>query len=373
MNILMITPKVDKTDNLVGVIHDWIENLSKRADKLYVICLERGMVSLPKNVELYSLGKERGLNKLSLILNFYRILFTLKNRVDVIFAQYSPIYTILASPFSKLYKVPSVLWYAHGRVGLQLRLAVILADRIVTSTTEACRIKSDKVRVIGQGINTDKFCPSSNSRKGKNDVILYSVGRISPIKNYETLIDAVNDLVHKDGVKNIKVVIIGGVVVIEHKAYLRELEDMVKSLNLASFVSFVGSVSYDRLCGYIRDYDIFVNLTPTGSFDKAVLEAMSCSKPVIVCNESFRELLKPYGSYCFFEVNNPRDLKDKIRGLVADPSLRKEFGEHNRTRIIKEHSVTHFTSFLTEIFNELIKKEENKKKSSTKVLDVRAP
>ena len=57
------------------------------------------------------------------------------------------------------------------------------------------------MRIIGHGINTEQFIPS-DSTGGEHHVIL-AVGRVSPIKNYELLIDALDIVVHQYGCKNI--------------------------------------------------------------------------------------------------------------------------------------------------------------------------
>ena len=50
-----------------------------------------------------------------------------------------------------------VLWYAHTSVTPTLRLAHALADRCLTSTPAGFRIPSEKLFVVGQGIDLDQF------------------------------------------------------------------------------------------------------------------------------------------------------------------------------------------------------------------------
>ena len=57
--LLFITQKIDKDDDVLGVYHRWVEELSKKVDKVNVICLYQGRTELPMNVRIFSLGKEK--------------------------------------------------------------------------------------------------------------------------------------------------------------------------------------------------------------------------------------------------------------------------------------------------------------------------
>ena len=79
MKLLILTQKVDKNDTTLGFFHRWIEEFSKNYEKIIVICLYKGEYNLPQNVEVYSLGKERGVSKIGYVLNFYKYIY-LRNR-----------------------------------------------------------------------------------------------------------------------------------------------------------------------------------------------------------------------------------------------------------------------------------------------------
>ncbi|MEA3398315.1 MAG: hypothetical protein U9R06_01065, partial [Patescibacteria group bacterium] len=79
MNLLIITQKVDKQDSNLGFFHDWLLEFAKNFEQIIVICLQKGDYALPDNVKIISLGKDRGVNKLSLLFNFYKIIWQEKN------------------------------------------------------------------------------------------------------------------------------------------------------------------------------------------------------------------------------------------------------------------------------------------------------
>ena len=148
-------------DPLVGFVTGWLEALAARVAQVDVICLARGPASLPDNVRVHSLGKERGAGKLAQALAFYRAAWRL--RPDVVFCQFSPIFVLAIAPVAMLRGWPILLWYTHRHVDLKLRLASALARRVLTASPESYRLGGPKMRVIGHGIDTRRFAPVETS------------------------------------------------------------------------------------------------------------------------------------------------------------------------------------------------------------------
>ena len=92
----------------------------------------------------------------------------------------------------------------------------------VTASRESYRLSSDKVIVTGHGIDTERFRPLAESGKSRKEQALLSVGRISPRKNYETLIKAMDILVHKRKHAALTLMIVGGASGIERTLGLPE-------------------------------------------------------------------------------------------------------------------------------------------------------
>ena len=233
--MLFITQKVDKEDDVLGVYYRWIEELGKRVDKLSVICLYRGWVDLPLNISVFSLGKENGVSKLSYILNFLKYAWRLRRDYDSVFVHMNPEYVILGGWLWRLMGKKIVFWYAHYLANLRLRIAQFLADKVVTSTRLAYPLDTMKLEVLQQGIDTSWFKPanslpgrqagkppafalasprlrkaskaSAGRQNPKKNFKILSLGRIAPVKNYETLIETAKIL--KDKGVDFLVTIIG--------------------------------------------------------------------------------------------------------------------------------------------------------------------
>jgi len=363
MEVLMITPKVDEQDALLGFIPTWINSLAKGVDKLHVVTLGYNEETrLSENVTVYSLGKKSG--KLSKLLYFNSIMLTIIPRVDVVFCHMFPDFTLISAPYAKLFRKPIVTWYTHGHVSRRLRVVHFLANRIVTASKESFGIKSNKVIITGHGIDINRFKPAIRQKREEDKKTILSVGRISPIKDYETFIRAADIMINEKGMKNLEFLIVGEVPIASQGAYYEGLRKMVEEFKLKDYVKFVGFVLHRDIVRYYQQCDIHVNLCPTGGADKAVLEAMACEKPVIVCNETFRDLLKPYDSLCLFNHQDPRDMAEKLNNVakVNHEDIWAKIGKHNREKVIKNHSIFHLVSILVDIFHSVssCRKLENK-------------
>src|SRR3989344_9447325 len=156
--LLIITQKVDKNDQLLGFFIDWIKRLALKFDKITILCLEKGEFSLPENVRVVSLGKDRGTSKPIQSFNFYKNIF--KNDYDAVFVHMNPIWVILGGPSWKIMHKKIFFWYTHKAVTPKLRLAEKFADVIFTASKESFRLPSKKVIVTGHGIDTGLFQPN---------------------------------------------------------------------------------------------------------------------------------------------------------------------------------------------------------------------
>src|SRR4051794_21282831 len=147
MRILFITQQLDEDGDVLGIAVSWLRALAQRVDEVHALALSTGRVTLPPNVTLHSLGKERGAGRLAQLARFQGALASLaaRRQVDVIFVHMVPRYAILAAPLARAFGVPMVLWYTHGSVNRSLRIAHHLVQRVVTASRDSFRLPSDKV------------------------------------------------------------------------------------------------------------------------------------------------------------------------------------------------------------------------------------
>ncbi len=353
MKLLVITQKIDENDQLLGFFIEWLKRLAGRFDKLIVLCLERGDHDLPSNVEVVSLGKDRGYSKIRQLSTFYFLLSTLK--YDAVFVHMNPIWVVLGGLCWRLMQKKIFFWYTSGGVTPKLKLAEKFSDVIFTASKESFRLKSKKVIVTGHGIDTDVFRPMpknvrndgnvgdnqfeqvKRSNASNNSIKILSVGRISPVKNYETLIDAAKIL--KDRGINFFVTMIGEAPLEEDKQYEKKLKLLITNYQLQDYFNFVGKIDHKDLSQQYQSHDIFIHLSKTGSLDKTILEAMACGMNVLSSNDSSRAFLS---DELIFGDNNSAELAGKImtvKDQAVDPKLRNYIVQnHNLDNLIEKIS-----------------------------------
>lgn len=381
MRILLITQEIDENSALLGVTLTWIQHLAPKVEHVAVLALSVGEVSLPDNVSLYSMGKERSANKLFLLRNFYGHLWRLLRRreVDLIFVHMVPRYAILAAPLARLYGIPVVLWNAHGTVSRYLRLAHRLVAAVVTASPESFRIASPKRIVTGHGIDTDFFTAAGRDSADSGDErrlqtyatgaattggappeaahgpVLLTVGRLSRSKDYGAIIAALAKLRSQSPGQVASLRIIGTPFFDDDHAYLAELKDLVRELGLKDHVTFVGKVPNRLMVEEYRRCAVLVNSSHTGSIDKVVLEAMACEKPALTCNESFAPMLADRADLLMFAPGNVDELAGRIAQVLAlDAARRRELGRALRQLVVDEHSVAGLTDRFVEVFARLV-------------------
>ena len=261
-----------------------------------------------------------------------------------------PLFAVMGAPFLKLWRLPIVMWYTHKSVTLKLRLAEKVCWRVVTASPESFRLPSQKVRVIGHGVDTNLFTPLQSQRDENQPFVVVSAGRITPVKSLHTLIDAANSLYQELDFHRLRVQIIGEAAP-QDGAYLQHLLELVSEFRLAEVVSFLGGYSQAGVAEAYRAADVMVNTSKTGSIDKAVLEAMACGLPVVTSNEAFREMLAPWKDLLCIPPESPGKLVASILRLKEmSHDERAALGLELQQIVQRDHSMEQLTDKLMHVF-----------------------
>jgi len=331
MKLLIITKTVDEQDQLLGFFVEWLRLFANKFEKVEVLCLVKGKYSLPSNVAVHEIGKYQGISKLKYIFNFYFLIFTLRNKYDVVFVHMNPIWMVVGGIFWKITRKKSFLWYTSGGVTPKLKIAEKFADTILTASKESFRLPSKKIIVTGHGIDTGLFKPDISKlnfdRDSKFNFRILSVGRIALVKNYEILIDAAKIL--KDKGINFSVTMVGEAPLEGDRNYEVEIRSKIKNLGLENNFNFVGKVNHNDLPKYYQSHDIFIHLSKTGSLDKTILEAMSCGMKVLSSSDVSKPFLPPE---LIFNDSDSVELAEKIIALAnanPDNKLREYVVQHH--------------------------------------------
>lgn len=338
VKLLIVTQKVDMNDGVLGFFHGWISEFARRASSVTVICLFKGNYKLPDNVKVLSLGKEDRQSRITYTARFFQYIVRERNNYDVVFVHMNPIYVVLGGVVWRMLGKNIGLWYTHKSVTALLRLAERLADVIFTASQESFRLPSRKLRVMGHGIDTARFAGLAATRAASSMFRILTIGRISPVKDYETLIEAVK-VVHDKGMQ-LSVTVVGGVVDEQHENYFRMLKDLVTQKGLESLVTFTGEVPNAQIEVYLRNADTFVNMSQTGSLDKAALEAMAAKIPTLTSNEAIAAILGEQHKNLIFVSKNSDSLAQVLKSIARlSVEERNAIGESLQAIVKKDHDI----------------------------------
>ncbi len=317
MKLLIFTQKVDYKDPVLGFFHDWIDRLSYHFESIEVICLDKGENKLAKNVYIHEIGKQQGLLKIKYIFKVYYFLYNLTGKYDKVFVHMNQEYVLLGGLYWKLKNIPIYLWRNHTKGNLLTKISIYLSKKVFCTSNSSYTASFKKTVLMPAGVDTILFKPTKeNSSRKKYSICM--VGRISPVKNIDLGVRIVNELV-ASGVQ-VSLDIIGPVLSRDEK-YFEKLNKYIAENNLSSFINFLPGVSPDKLPGLYSEYQICLNLTQSGSFDKTIVEAASCGVVPLTTNTSMSGLLP---DICVVK-NDPKSIMEGIRMLLDD---------HNRIKLI---------------------------------------
>lgn len=337
MNLLMFNLAVDDKHVTLAFGLRWIEALAARFEHIDVVTMTVGHHQLPGNVTVWSVGRERGYPEWLRALRFYWLVWRIlrQRRIDVVFTHMIPVFAVLFWPVGVLTGLKNVLWYAHGATPRMLKLAHRLVDRVVSSTPQGFRLSSDKVSFIGQGIDSVRY--QTVPRITGTGFHLLTVGRLAPSKGLDLLVSALADW-RPD--TDWHLTIVGdGTSESEHR-YAQTLRHQAQDALGSNRVTFTGRLDPDAIVPLLGKSEVFINLSSTGSLDKAMVEAMASGCLVVSSNDAFCAIAVAEGfPECAIE-HSPQSLRvvlDCLSNMSA--SERQALGERQAEIARRDHTL----------------------------------
>lgn len=342
MHLLVMNLATDPGDPILGFATEWLEVLASRVERLDVITMRAGRWDPPVNVTVHSLGKEHGFSEPRRVFEFYlamaRIFRT--GRPGACFAHMTPLFAVMAAPVLRPLDIPITLWYAHRATSRTLRLAERMVQTVVTPSPESFRLTGSKVRVVGHGVDTGAFRQVAPTAPLPHCLLV--VGRVSPVKRLEIAVRSLPLLEAELG-EGAVLRFVGPI----DAGYGEDLVALAKDLGVADRLEFVGPLRHSEILGELARATVALNVSATGSIDKAVLEAMAAGVPVVVANEAFTFLPVE----CQAEAD-PASLARQIATFVKmGLTERVELGRRLREIVVAEHSLERLADLLVgEVF-----------------------
>lgn len=216
----------------------------------------------------------------------------------------------------------------HTLIYSRVSAFIVLSKAIMEQIKENWPVDANKVFVIYPGVDVGRFFSAESVRYdarkrygiSQSELVVGVVGRICEEKNQELIIKAV-----KKGGLGITVFIVGPV---EDKKYLKRLEKLSYEYGVKSIV--VPKYVEDTL-GVYNAIDFLVITSKNEPFGIVGLEAMACSRPILVPdNAGISEIISDGYDSFLYKSNDENSLAetleraiDMIQSGVSEKARRK--------------------------------------------------
>ena len=211
--------------------------------------------------------------------------------------------------------------------------------------------------VIPTGIDLDAYRTVSgekirSKRHWEKDIVMISVGRLAPEKNWATLLHAVA-LVLKENPR-FRLALIGD------GPDRKRLESLAEELGIRKRVTFIGSLAFSETSSYMKAANLFGFASITETQGLATLEAMAAGLPVVAVDASgTRDILK-HGREGYLVENDAEALAAGIKKLLANPARMQKFAEAAYKKA-QSFNIEHLTEKLLDVYEQAIRdKKKNR-------------
>ena len=213
-------------------------------------------------------------------------------------------------------------------------------------------LKNKEIYITPFGVDTNLF-KNLNYEKNKNKIVIGIVKTLLSKYGIEYLIKAIKELeniLEKEIFNKIEVHIYG-------KGSLeKELKQLAVDLNLKERIKFLGFIKNTDVSKVINQMDIFVAPSIEESFGVAAVEAMACEVPVIVSDaDGLKEVVINKETGFVVPKKNYKAIAEKLKELILNENLRKEFGKNGRQRVLNLYNWDDNVENMINVYKEIIK------------------
>lgn len=217
--------------------------------------------------------------------------------------------------------------YRTSRVARWLAISRRVRDVLIEDG-----VPPDRIALVHSGIDAERIAsaaPTAEARAalraecgaGDSDVLVGSVGALSPHKDHLTLVRGIAEARRLGAA--VRLAIAG------EGAERAALEREIGALGMADRVRLLGQRT--DVPALLHAFDLFALASVEEGLGTSVLDAMAAGLPVIVTGAGgLPEMVRDGRNGRVVPPGDPRQLGETIAGLARDPALRAAWGARNR-------------------------------------------
>jgi glycosyltransferase involved in cell wall biosynthesis len=221
---------------------------------------------------------------------------------------------------------------------------------------EYYKVREERIRVIHNGVDINKFKPAKDKRKIKeelgfdaDDLAILSVGRLYARKGLFTLIESMPAVVKR--FKNAKFIISGK----GQSDEMRKLIAHAEKIGVKDSIIFTGYYPDKKLPKLYQAADVFAFSTFYEHHPFAVLEALATALPVVTTNVGgIPETIESGKNGLLVEPFNPRQFADMILYLLEHPAEAADMGFLARKTIEERFDWRIVVKDVLRVYNEVL-------------------
>ena len=181
--------------------------------------------------------------------------------------------------------------------------------------------ENKKIKIIEIPNMLEEVPKESSLLNGKK---IIAVGRLHPVKDFETLIYVFDKVVKK--IKDATLTIVGG-----GEEY-EKLKSLTIELGIQEKVKITGMVSKNQVREYLLNSDIYVMTSITECFPMVLLEAAACGLPLVSFDVPVgpKAIIKENENGYLIKNRNQDEMAQKIVELLNNKKELSEFGEKSK-------------------------------------------
>lgn len=238
----------------------------------------------------------------------------------------------------------------YNRVGQYMldHSNVVVANSNVTAACLAPYVRLNKIKVIPNGIEVNKFSVRNHLQRNSKMVVAMVGNVTSRLKNHHFFIQVAGRFLGNDSVE----FRVYGALPSGDDPYLVDLMELVKKSGLNDKFSFVDFK--ENPVDIMNEIDVLFHPTEHESFGRIFIEAMAAGIPVIGINKGgATEMIKNEINGFLIAMSIEEGERSVLR-LVNDQHLRTRLGMNGRKLVEAEYSIERMTNRLIQMYKEII-------------------
>ncbi|MDA7541887.1 glycosyltransferase family 4 protein [Gammaproteobacteria bacterium] len=252
-----------------------------------------------------------------------------------------------------LYRFSRYRWYSFLK--MQKKVAPHIKNIITPSLNSLKDISRDfkcnsnSMNVIHNGLDVDIFIPYSNIKRDQLRLITTASADV-PLKGLDYTLEALSFL--KKEFCDINLVVIGK---LKHEGHTSRL---IKRLGLENIIQFKTNLTKKEIAEEYACSSIAIVSSLYEGFGYPVIEAMSCSVPLIAANtSSIPELVGDYAT--LIPSRDSTSLAKSIKLVISDYEKYKNIAEKGRLHVLDNFSWTKITEEYESVIYKIIEDYKN--------------